>query len=147
MADLVLTRNEQILRAEKFGGNNKAKMGGWSAVVHLVVVQASGLMAMDNGESSDPYCKICLGKERIKTKSISNTVNPKWREAFDLYWFEEFDHQMELDIYDKDVGSKDDFMGRYWACCAVRGQLVVDPPDLMHQQLVVFCEPCANYCY
>ena len=36
----------------------------WSALVHVVLIQARGLMAMDSGDSSDPYCKIALGKER-----------------------------------------------------------------------------------
>ena len=84
----------------------------WSAVVHVVLVQARGLLAMDSGESSDPYCKIALGKERFKSKSISCTINPKWRESFDLYWHEEFDNELSLTIWDKDIGAKDDFMGR-----------------------------------
>ena len=67
---------------------------------------------MDNGESSDPYCKLSMGKEKYKTKSIDGTVNPKWREAFDFNWFEEYDNEIEITIWDKDVGSKDDFMGR-----------------------------------
>jgi Ca2+-dependent lipid-binding protein len=67
---------------------------------------------MDAGESSDPYCKIALGKERYKSKHISNTVNPKWRESFDFYWYEELDSILEMTLWDKDVG-KDDFMGRY----------------------------------
>lgn len=94
------------------GKNGKGKNMSWSAVVHVVVVQARSLMAMDAGESSDPYCRLSLGREKFKTKSISKTVNPKWREGFDLYWYEEFDNEIEISIYDKDIGSKDDFMGR-----------------------------------
>ena len=97
----------QILRAEKLGGG-KGKAMLWSAVVHVVIVQARGLqgkaittlllnirhtshflfpfLAMDNGESSDPYCKLSMGKEKYKTKAIDGTVNPKWREAFDFNW-------------------------------------------------------------
>ena len=99
------------MRAEKVGkgGKNKA----WSAVVHVVLVQARSLMAMDAGQSSDPYCKISLGRERFKSKSVSATVNPKWREAFDLYWYEEEGGELEISIWDKDVGSADDFMGKY----------------------------------
>ena len=37
---------------------------------------------MDGGTSSDPYCKVTLGKEKAKTKVINNTLNPKRREAF-----------------------------------------------------------------
>ena len=59
------------MRAEKLskGGSGGGSKGlSWSAVVHLVMVQARELMAMDVGESSDPYCKIALGKERVKTR-------------------------------------------------------------------------------
>lgn len=68
--------------------------------------------AMDAGESSDPYCKIQLGKEKNKTKTISHTVNPKWREGFDMYWYSEYDDYLDVSVWDKDIGSKDDFMGR-----------------------------------
>ena len=84
----------------------------WSAVVHVVLVQAQSLMAMDAGMSSDPYCKLSLGKEKFKSKSKSETINPKWRESFDFNWYEEFDSELEVSVWDKDVGSKDDFMGR-----------------------------------
>ena len=56
-----------------------------------------------------------IGKERQKSKVIDCTINPKWREAYDFYWYEEQDEEIEFTIFDKDVGSKDDFMGRYVA--------------------------------
>ena len=88
-------------------------MSSLSATVHVVLVQAHGLMAMDDGRTSDPYCKVVIGKEKDRTKSIPSTVNPKWREALDLYWYEEQDDDMlEISIWDYDVGSKDEFMGR-----------------------------------
>ena len=62
-----------------------------TGLVHVLLVQARGVMAMDGGTSSDPYCKITLGKEKVKTKVLNNTLNPKWREAFDLNWYEELD--------------------------------------------------------
>ena len=102
---------DKILRAEKLGGG-KGKSMTWSAVVHVVLVQAQSLMAMDAGMSSDPYCKLSLGKEKFKSKSKSETINPKWRESFDFNWYEEFDNELEVSVWDKDVGSKDDFMGR-----------------------------------
>ena len=95
-------------------GGGKGKSMTWSAVVHVVLVQAHGLTAMDAGMSSDPYCKLSLGKEKFKSKTKSETINPKWREAFDFNWYEEFDTELEVAVFDKDVGSKDDFMGRYY---------------------------------
>ena len=51
------------------------------------MLQARGVMAMDGGTSSDPYCKLTLGKEKARTRILNNTLNPKWREAFDLDWY------------------------------------------------------------
>ncbi len=52
----------------------------------------------------------------LRTKTINCTVNPKWREGFDFYWYEEdqeeYEHKLEITIWDKDIGRKDDFMGR-----------------------------------
>ncbi len=59
----------QILRAEKVlkSGLSGMKLAtSWSSVVHVVLVQARGLMAMDAGDSSDPYCKLSLGKEKAR---------------------------------------------------------------------------------
>jgi hypothetical protein len=52
----------QVLRAEKLGKGGKGKAISWSAIVHVVLVQAHSLTAMDAGDSSDPYCKLSLGK-------------------------------------------------------------------------------------
>ena len=43
---------------------------------------------------------------------IPNTLNPKWREALDLNWYEELDDFIAIAMFDHDVGGKDDRMGR-----------------------------------
>jgi Ca2+-dependent lipid-binding protein len=107
----------QILRAEKLrggsSGRSAASSSSPSSVVHVVLVQALGLTAMDKGDSSDPYCKLSLGRDKARSKVINGTLNPKWREAFDLFWHdEEEEHVLEITVWDKDIGAKDDFMGR-----------------------------------
>ena len=37
-------------------------------VVHMKELQARGVLAMDGGTSSDPYCKVTLGKEKHRSK-------------------------------------------------------------------------------
>ena len=80
--------------------------------MHVLLVQARSVIAMDGGTSSDPYCKVTLGKEKAKTKVINNTLNPKWREAMDLFWYEELDDFIDIALFDHGVGGKDDRMGR-----------------------------------
>ena len=40
------------------------------------------------------------------------TLNPKWMEQFDLHLYDDLASQLEISVWDKDVGSKDDIMGR-----------------------------------
>ena len=98
------------MRSQKDGkGGKQLRLTG---VVHVLLVQARSVIAMDGGTSSDPYCKVTLGKEKAKTKVINNTLNPKWREAMDLFWYEELDDFIDIALFDHDVGGKDDRMGR-----------------------------------
>ena len=53
-----------------------------------------------------------MAKESHKSKVIQQTLNPKWRESFDFYWYEDGTDQIYFDLYDSDIGGKDDFMGR-----------------------------------
>ena len=69
---------------------------------------------MDSGNMSDPYCKIALGKDKQRSKVMPYTLNPQWRQGFDLYWQDETDTEIQITIMDQDLGmgNKDDYMGR-----------------------------------
>ena len=46
----------------------------------------------------------------------SIVINPQWREGWDFSWSEQdedCDGVIEITVWDKDIGSKDDFMGRW----------------------------------
>ena len=52
-----------------------------------------------------------LGSDRYKTKTVYETLSPKWHEQFELYLYEE-SQELEITVWDRDQRSKDDFMGR-----------------------------------
>lgn len=60
---------------------------------------------------SDPYCRFKLGNEKHKSKVCKDTLNPQWKEHFDLKFFVDTDMILEVSIYDRDI-RKDEFMGR-----------------------------------
>ena len=53
-----------------------------------------------------------IGNDRFKSKVIYETLCPRWLEQFDLNLFEDQTQELEVTVWDKDPGRKDDFMGR-----------------------------------
>lgn len=46
-------------------------------------------------------------------QTIAKTLNPQWREQFDFHLYEEQGGYVDITVWDRDAGKKDDFMGRY----------------------------------
>ncbi|XP_050731196.1 multiple C2 and transmembrane domain-containing protein-like isoform X3 [Eriocheir sinensis] len=84
----------------------------WSSVVTIVLVEGKNLLPMDADGTSDPYVKFRLGNEKYKSKADFHTLHPKWLEQFDFHQFDEQSSNLEITVWDKDVRTKDDFMGR-----------------------------------
>ncbi|KAI3776400.1 hypothetical protein L1987_46181 [Smallanthus sonchifolius] len=60
--------------------------------------------------SSDPYCILKLGEQKLKTRIIYKDLNPVWDEDLTLS-VENPDLPIELMVYDHDTFSRDDEMG------------------------------------
>ncbi|XP_070599124.1 LOW QUALITY PROTEIN: multiple C2 and transmembrane domain-containing protein 1 [Erythrolamprus reginae] len=84
----------------------------WRGIVSITLIEGHGLKAMDTNGLSDPYVKFRLGHQKYKSKIISKTLNPKWREQFDLHLYEEPGGIVDITVWDRDAGKKDDFIGR-----------------------------------
>lgn len=51
-------------------------------------------------------------------QTVQKTLSPQWREQFDLHLFEETGGVLEITVWDKDTGKRDDFIGRsVWLFC------------------------------
>uniref|UniRef100_A0A673GRN2 Zinc finger CCCH domain-containing protein 10-like n=1 Tax=Sinocyclocheilus rhinocerous TaxID=307959 RepID=A0A673GRN2_9TELE len=75
--------------------------------IHLV--EGQNLVAKDNlmggmvKGKSDPYVKIQVGGETFKSQVIKENLNPVWNEMYE---------ELTLEVFDRDMDMKDDFMGR-----------------------------------
>ncbi|XP_011689856.1 PREDICTED: extended synaptotagmin-2 isoform X1 [Wasmannia auropunctata] len=87
-------------------------------VLRIHVVEAKHLMKKDIGMlgkgKSDPYAVINVGAQEFRTKTIDNTVNPKWD-----FWCEFIVEEglgayntMVTQLFDKDNAAQDDPLGR-----------------------------------
>ncbi|XP_048359481.1 multiple C2 and transmembrane domain-containing protein 1 isoform X3 [Sphaerodactylus townsendi] len=84
----------------------------WRGIVSVTLIEGRELKAMDPNGLSDPYVKFRLGHQKYKSKIVPKTLNPQWREQFDFHLYEERGGIIDVTVWDKDAGKKDDFIGR-----------------------------------
>ncbi|XP_051279696.1 multiple C2 and transmembrane domain-containing protein 1 isoform X4 [Dicentrarchus labrax] len=84
----------------------------WRGIVSISLIEGRSLQPMDNNGLSDPYVKFKLGHQKYKSKTIPKTLNPQWREQFDFHLYDEQGGFVDITVWDRDAGKKDDFMGR-----------------------------------
>jgi len=81
-------------------------------VIALHVLEATELKAADKNllgkETSDPYCKITVGANTMKTATISGNLNPTWNQFFEIVVDEKHGQFIVLDVFDKDQALMDD---------------------------------------
>ncbi|XP_029429004.1 multiple C2 and transmembrane domain-containing protein 1 isoform X2 [Rhinatrema bivittatum] len=84
----------------------------WKGIVGITLIEGRDLKAMDANGLSDPYVKFRLGHQKCKSKTVPKTLNPQWREQFDFHLYEEQGGIIDITVWDKDAGKRDDFIGR-----------------------------------
>ncbi|KAG9354330.1 hypothetical protein JZ751_001035 [Albula glossodonta] len=85
----------------------------WRGIVSISLIEGRNLQPMDTNGLSDPYVKFRMGHQKYKSKTIPKTLNPQWREQFDFHLYEEQGGFIDITVWDKDAGKRDDFMGRW----------------------------------
>ena len=76
------------------------------------VLDAAELPAADRNGYSDPFCRFKLnGKEVYKTKTQKKTLHPAWNEYFEVPITSRVGADFKCEVYDWDLGDKDDFLG------------------------------------
>ena len=76
----------------------------------ITVQNAIGLLAMDDGGTSDPYVLVKVDQIEQKTSVKLETLNPKWEENFS-FAIKSMESEVTLEMWDEDIGKRDDFMG------------------------------------
>ncbi|GAB4840463.1 Arginase, catabolizes arginine to ornithine and urea [Ancistrocladus abbreviatus] len=67
-------------------------------------------LAVRDVKSSDPYVIVRLGKQKLKTRVIKKSLNPKWNDDLTLC-VSDPNQPVKLFVYDRDLLSLDDKMG------------------------------------
>ena len=76
-----------------------------------MVVEARDLASMDSNGKSDPYAVLHCGSVRCRTRWLPKTLDPLWNETFRFEVVTGPASSLQVDIFDRDVFTNDDFMG------------------------------------
>uniref|UniRef100_A0A3B4YYR5 Multiple C2 and transmembrane domain-containing protein 1-like n=1 Tax=Stegastes partitus TaxID=144197 RepID=A0A3B4YYR5_9TELE len=102
------TKHQQSIRLSEL--HRKSQL--WRGIVSIALIEGRNLIPMDPNGLSDPYVKFRLGPQKYKSKTVPKTLSPQWREQFDLHLYEETGGILEITVWDRDTGRRDDFIGR-----------------------------------
>jgi len=73
-------------------------------VLHVHVIEAKDLLAVDSSGTSDPYVKLLKGKKEFgKTKVIKKNLNPTWNENFKINLGEVLNQNITVIIKDHNI--------------------------------------------
>jgi len=78
-----------------------------TGILQIEMIGADNLRKADIMGLSDPYVVIKLGEKEVKTKVISNTLNPRWNEKFDILVHDKLAQVLLFRVFDEDVESDD----------------------------------------
>mmetsp|Transcript_5611 Transcript_5611/g.10112 ORF Transcript_5611/g.10112 Transcript_5611/m.10112 type:complete len:355 (-) Transcript_5611:245-1309(-) len=100
-------------RKDKGSSQKETSIGLIEFVGTVMVHVKSGtdLVARDIGGKSDPYVRLKLGKQMVKTTTQKKTLNPRWTRPLMLCWTGTADNFLKIECWDEDRLSKDDSMG------------------------------------
>ncbi|KAG7218252.1 hypothetical protein INR49_020500 [Caranx melampygus] len=84
--------------------------------IHLLsgqnLVPKDNLMGGMVKGKSDPYVKINIGGETFTSQVIKANLNPTWNEMYEVILTQLPGQDLSMEVFDKDMDMKDDFMGR-----------------------------------
>lgn len=78
------------------------------------IVRAENLLPADNNGLSDPYVVLEIdGKHIARTRTVYETLNPRWDQVFDLWLTNETIDVLAI-VFDEDVIGADEELGGHW---------------------------------
>uniref|UniRef100_A0A7N5JMG6 Intersectin 2 n=1 Tax=Ailuropoda melanoleuca TaxID=9646 RepID=A0A7N5JMG6_AILME len=76
------------------------------------VIEATELKACKPNGKSNPYCEISMGSQSYTTRTLPDTLNPKWNFNCQFFIKDLYQDVLCLTMFDRDQFSPDDFLGR-----------------------------------
>ncbi|XP_051879992.1 intersectin-2b isoform X2 [Pristis pectinata] len=108
--------SEQFIETEK-GKREKAyqaRSQKTSGIGRLLVsiIEATELKPCRANGKSNPYCEVTMGSQCYTTRTLSDTLNPKWNFNCQFFIKDLYQDVLCITVFERDQFSPDDFLGR-----------------------------------
>ncbi|KAJ3593486.1 hypothetical protein NHX12_005820 [Muraenolepis orangiensis] len=78
----------------------------------VTVLEATELKANKPNGKSNPYCEVTMGAQMYTSRTLNDTVNPKWNFNCQFHIRDVYQDVLCITVFEKDQFSPDDFLGR-----------------------------------
>ncbi|XP_041704207.2 intersectin-2 [Coregonus clupeaformis] len=78
----------------------------------VTILEATELKSCKPNGKSNPYCEVTMGAQIYTSRTLSDTVNPKWNFNCQFNIRDLYQDVLCITIFEKDQFSPDDFLGR-----------------------------------
>ncbi|XP_019392851.1 PREDICTED: intersectin-2 isoform X1 [Crocodylus porosus] len=101
---------EKKKREKAYQARSQKTSGIGRLMVH--VIEATELKACKPNGKSNPYCEISMGSQSYTTRTLQDTLNPKWNFNCQFFIKDLYQDVLCITMFDRDQFSPDDFLGR-----------------------------------
>ncbi|NP_001185897.1 intersectin-2 isoform X1 [Mus musculus] len=101
---------EKKKREKAYQARSQKTSGIGRLMVH--VIEATELKACKPNGKSNPYCEVSMGSQSYTTRTLQDTLNPKWNFNCQFFIKDLYQDVLCLTMFDRDQFSPDDFLGR-----------------------------------
>ncbi|KAM7423893.1 hypothetical protein PAMA_000317 [Pampus argenteus] len=78
----------------------------------VTILEATELKAAKPNGKSNPYCEVTMGAQIFTSRTLNDTLNPKWNFNCQFYIKDVYQDVLCITIFERDPFSPDDFLGR-----------------------------------
>ncbi|XP_061192962.1 calpain-5-like [Saccostrea echinata] len=85
--------------------------GGARLVTQIQILKAEGLERQDVASGADPYCIISCEREKVRTRTVDDTINPEWNESA-IFYRRNMRKPIKIQIWNSNV-IRDSYLGKH----------------------------------
>ncbi|XP_029451899.1 intersectin-2 isoform X2 [Rhinatrema bivittatum] len=109
-ASELFIETEKRKREAAYQARSHKSSGIGRLMVH--VIEGTELKACKPNGKSNPYCEISMGSQSYTTRTMQDTLSPKWNFNCQFFIRDLYQDVLCITVFDRDQFSPDDFLGR-----------------------------------